>query len=312
VRIITACILTLSFLLFGCTQTTKPATPAPATPTQPAQPTSGPVINYFFAGPACVVKDHSTTLAWKVTGADSVNIDQGIGLMGPSGNITVSCGQPVTYTLTAKAGSMTTTDSTTITVAAPPASGTLPVVNYFDTTPNKIPPGEIITILWGVTGADSVSIDNGIGKVDPQGRYGVKLQRTTTYNLTATNSAGSSIAQLTAQVQEPGLVSSYLPFYTTPHVPQQALVGKQFTIVMDAQPSLSFNWNIDYYDPTMVSYVSSNYTVYNPPVRGSDGQQQFTFQAIAAGDTRILVSNVNRNLPADSHPVFYDIHIQPY
>jgi hypothetical protein len=312
VRIITACILVLSLLVLGCAAPARPATPTAPVAQTPAQPASGPVIDYFYAGPACVVKDHTTTLSWKVTAADTINIDQGIGTVGPSGNVTISCGQPTTYTLTARAGNLVTTDSTTVTVAQPPASGTLPVVNYFDTTPNVIPPGEIITMLWSVAGADSVSINQGIGNVNVQGRYSVKPSSTTTYVLTAVNSAGSVNAQVTAQVQEPGLVSSYLPSYTTPHIPQQSLVGKQFTILMDAQPSLGYNWVIDYYDTSMVSYVSSNFQAYNPPVRGSDGQQQFIFQALKVGDTRILVSNVNQKMPLESHPVFYDIHIQPY
>ncbi len=64
--------------------------------------------------------------------------------------------------------------------------------------------------------------------------------------------------------------------------------------------------------PRMVNTVSSNYTAYNPqPTRGSEGQQQFVFSALAVGDTRILISSVSNTVPTDTHSIYYDVHIQP-
>jgi hypothetical protein len=187
----------------------------------------------------------------------------------------------------------------------------VPTVDYFDTTPNAIPPGDIITLVWKTTGADSVSIDHGVGTVTPQGRYSVIPSSTTVYTLTATNSAGPATAQVTAQVQEPGLTIHYLPSYTTPHVGIQGIVGLQFTILEDASPSTGRKWVVDYLDPAMVSVFSSTYSAYNPSVRGSEGQQAFVFNAIQAGDTRILISNASDSVPSNSFGVYYDVHIQP-
>jgi hypothetical protein len=243
--------------------------------------------------------------------ADNITIDQGIGPVAASGNMTVSISAPTTYTLTARYGSLKTVDSTTVLNCTAPPTGSLPSITYFDTTPNAIPPGEIITLVWQVTGATSVSIDNGIGTVNASGRYSVMPKSTTVYTLTATNASGLTTGQQTAQVQEPGLTSYYLSSYTTPHVGVQVIVGEQFTILEDASPSQGYKWLVDYYDPAKVNAVSNSYTAYNPPARGSEGQQQFVFSALAVGDTRILISSVSTTVPTDTRSVYYDLHIQP-
>lgn len=306
-RIPAIIVILLSLLVFAC------AAPAKSTVIQPVPlpVPAGPVINYFYASPAAVTCPATATLSWKVTDADNITIDQGIGPVAAAGNMTVSISAPTTFTLTAKNGNLKTVDSTTVLNCTAPPTGSLPVITFFDTTPNVIPPGEIITLVWQVTGATSVSLDNGLGTVNASGRYSIMPQSTTVYTLTATNASGFATAQVTAQVQEPGLTSYYLSSYTTPHVGVQGIVGDQFTILEDASPSQGYKWLVDYYDPTMVNTVSENYTVYNPPTRGSEGQQQFIFTALAAGDTRILISSVNNTVPTDTRSIYYDVHIQP-
>lgn len=197
--------------------------------------------------------------------------------------------------------------------AKPPASGALPAVNYFAIAPSKvIPPGAIIVLVWSVTGADSVSIDNGVGQVEAQGRYSLWPEASTTFTLTATSPAGSVTLQTAVEVSDPAAVSSYRAGYTVPHVGQAVLVGKPFTLKMDAQPSKGYKWYVDYYDKSILTLVSSEYVAFRLFTRGSDGQQQFTFQPLNTRDTTILISNVNEQKPTESDSIIYDIHIKVY
>lgn len=193
---------------------------------------------------------------------------------------------------------------------APPASGPLPAVKYFSASSETVPPNSVIVLVWSVSGADSAGIDNGIGQVATQGRYAVLPLASTTFVLTATNAAGSVTAQMAVEVSDAAAVSGYRPSKTMPRVQQATAIGSPFTIKLEAQPSKGYNWVVDYYDKTMLSLVSSDYQAYGPPPRGSDGQQQFTFQPLKGGNTRILVSNVTEQNPTQFDSIIYDINIK--
>jgi len=195
-------------------------------------------------------------------------------------------------------------------LATAPAGGTLPVVNYFSVSSNSVPPNSIIILVWSVSGADSASIDNGIGQVNAEGRRAVLPLASTAFVLTATNAAGSVTARTAVEISDPAAISGYRPSYTIPQVQQSTVIGSPFTIKLEAQPSKGYNWVVDYYDSTMVSLAGSDYQAYGPPPRGSDGQQTFVFQPLKAGNTRILVSNVNNQTPTQFESVIYDIYIQ--
>src|ERR1700748_2469973 len=65
--------------------------------------------------------------------------------------------------------------------AAPPAAK--PVLNYFTAEPTTVTSGQPSSLRWSVTDATSVTIDNQIGQVSPNGRRGVIPTATTTYHL---------------------------------------------------------------------------------------------------------------------------------
>ena len=70
-----------------------------------------------------------------------------------------------------------------------------PTIHYFTSSPSTIESGESSTLSWNVTDATSVTIDQGIGPVElSSGTRSVSPTTTTTYTLTATNSAGSVTA----------------------------------------------------------------------------------------------------------------------
>jgi hypothetical protein len=83
----------------------------------------------------------------------------------------------------------------------------LPVINSFTADPTSILPGESSTLSWSVSGATTVTIDQGIGSVGLTGTYAVSPTTTTTYTLEANNEAGSITA--TVQVTVPLPVINY-------------------------------------------------------------------------------------------------------
>jgi len=80
----------------------------------------------------------------------------------------------------------------------PPPSA--PVISSFSATPSVLTAGQSATLMWNVTGATTLSIDNGIGSVSGVSSKTVSPAQTTTWKLTATNSAGSATAVVTVTV----------------------------------------------------------------------------------------------------------------
>lgn len=78
-----------------------------------------------------------------------------------------------------------------------------PTIAYFSAEPTTVTVGQPSSLRWSVTDATSVTIDNGIGEVSPNGRRGVYPNATTTYHLTATGAGGTSTADATITVSSP-------------------------------------------------------------------------------------------------------------
>jgi peptidoglycan-associated lipoprotein len=84
---------------------------------------------------------------------------------------------------------------------APPAAK--PTLNYFTAEPTTVTSGQPSSLRWSVTDATSVTIDNQIGQVSPNGRRGVYPTATTTYHLSATGPGGSVEGDATVTVSSP-------------------------------------------------------------------------------------------------------------
>jgi len=76
-----------------------------------------------------------------------------------------------------------------ITVQQP--AGQPPVIGTFSSNPSAIDPSGMANLSWNVTGANSVSIDQGIGLVSASGTRQVSPATSTVYTLSATNSKGT-------------------------------------------------------------------------------------------------------------------------
>ena len=217
--------VTLFIIIFASCINITPSSPDAGT-------TDGdlPVIKSFSANPGSIGTGDSSTLSWEVTGASSVSIDQEIGNVALSGTQAVTPDATTRYTLTAVGAGGRVTASTEIIVstaaaeepppppaeeppppppeeAPPPAPAEPPVVVAFEVSPTGIDSGDSATLLWNVTGADSISIDNGIGDVAPAGTETISPTTTTTYTITAINSAGTS-----TETAELAVALIFIPF----------------------------------------------------------------------------------------------------
>jgi peptidoglycan-associated lipoprotein len=84
-----------------------------------------------------------------------------------------------------------------------PASVAKPVINYFTAEPSTVNSGQPSSLRWSVSDATTVTLDNAIGAVSPNGRRGVYPTATTTYHLTATGAGGTSEGDATVTVSTP-------------------------------------------------------------------------------------------------------------
>ena len=82
------------------------------------------------------------------------------------------------------------------TSAATPA----PTISAFTATPSGIFPGQSVTLSWSVTGATSLSINQGIGSVTGQSSVLVNPSGQITYTLAATNGGGSVTRTVTVSL----------------------------------------------------------------------------------------------------------------
>jgi PKD repeat protein len=79
-----------------------------------------------------------------------------------------------------------------------------PTIGAFQAIPNDIFAGDATTLTWNVAGADPVTltIDHSVGDVSSESSVQVSPPATTTYTLTASNTAGSASATTTVNVSE--------------------------------------------------------------------------------------------------------------
>ena len=81
----------------------------------------------------------------------------------------------------------------------PPAPPTV----SFSANPASVTQGQCATLTWSSTNASNVSIDQGVGKVDPSGSKEVCPQSTVQYTITAAGEGGAGTAFTTVSVIAP-------------------------------------------------------------------------------------------------------------
>jgi hypothetical protein len=119
-------------------------------------------------------------------------------------------------------------------------SGQVPAIESFNASPASIKAGEPSSLSWTVSGATTVSIDQGIGNVALTGSRTVSPASTTVYTITGSNSSGSVTA--TTQVIVTGVAAPPLPL-PSPSLP----VINYFIInptIVSFGSSVTLSWNV--------------------------------------------------------------------
>ena len=165
--------------------------------------------------------------------------------------------------------------------------GTRPTITAFTATPNLPVGGGTTTLNWTVSGATSLSIDQGVGAVTPvtTGSTTKAITATTTFTLTATNSAGSVTATATTTVTPPPttitVAGSVQKFNGDPAVGVVVQVddatGTKPQVVTDGSGNFT------------VPGVQTPYTISAVPPTGS-GQSPITFTNVTRTDPKIVVT----------------------
>jgi hypothetical protein len=156
-----------------------------------------PVVVSFDASPTVITAGGSATLTWNVSGANSVTIDQGLGTLPPAGSQVISPRVTTVYTLQANNGAGTVSRSAVVTV------NQVPIVIDLGVNPAVITSGASAALVWDVSGATSVTIDQGVGNVPVNGSQLVSPSTTTPYTLTASGPGGTASKSVVLAVNPP-------------------------------------------------------------------------------------------------------------
>jgi hypothetical protein len=183
------------------------AVPVPSASTVIPPPTPGaPIIAVFSLAVPQIEAGQSAELSWSVDGAKSVTIEPAIGpIEGGRGQRMVTPTESTTYTLTAtnEGGSARSTAALSV-VPAPVLA-----IASFEASPPSVTAGQHTHLAWRTTGhVTSVSVDPGLGSLDPEGTVDVSPTETTEYTLHIAGPSGTANARTTVKV-EPHRASIY-------------------------------------------------------------------------------------------------------
>lgn len=163
-----------------------------------------PIINTFSVDSSSILYGENVTLTWNVTNANTITINEGIGSVSDSDSTDLSLADTTTFIITATNDSGTVTDSVKVIV-----NDNLPIINTFHADDYTIEHGGTVTIIWEVTNANTININEGIGIVDATGSRTLKLSDTTTFILTATNDSGTVFNYIKI-LTDPEIVTEYI------------------------------------------------------------------------------------------------------
>ena len=144
----------------------------------------------LVATPSKIGPGQTATLSWTSGNAATLSIDQGIGAeTAPQGSVVVSPAATTTYTITATNGTATATATATVNA---------PLAITLKASPANIAPGGQSTLTWASQGANSITIDQGVGTfITSNGNVIVSPAQNTTYVATAVDNQGNSATSST-------------------------------------------------------------------------------------------------------------------
>jgi hypothetical protein len=276
--------------------------------------TQKPIIASFTATPNSLpFTGGSSKLEWQVTGADSISIDNGVGVVtGTSTDVNVTTTK--TFTLTATNSNGNSTKTVTVTVLPKP------VIASFTATPSSLPIGGGSSKLeWQVTGADSISIDNGVGVVTGTSKD-VTVNVTKSFTITATNGQGSTTQTATVTVAEPVALTNLSGTITpwtrgTRLVQASTVVNGSFQNILSGNMDTNGAFNVPLIAPPSTALIPLNF-----PTSCSSSIALAPANTLLASFTQLsvvtsgglssgILAQTNRSLPSTTLPQAGDKYV---
>ena len=155
----------------------------------------------FTVSDSRVEKGDTVTLTWRTTDADDVDIDHGVGDVAEDGSKRVKIDRDTTFTLTARNGSETDTCKVEVEIEEEEEEKDVSC-DAFTVSDSRVEKGDKLTLTWRTTGADDVSINNGVGDVADDGNKKVTINRDTTFTLTARNGSETDTCKVEVEIEE--------------------------------------------------------------------------------------------------------------
>lgn len=168
------------------------------------------------ATPASISSGGSSSLNANVTGAGSFNVNINWSIVSGGGSLSANSGGSVTYTaptvsvqttieLKANAAGDANFSKTLTLIVTPISAGAKPLISSFTATPSTLSTSGNVLLVWNVTGATSLSVNQGVGAVTGLTSKSVPISSSKTFTLTATNAIGSSSKTFDVTVGIPSL-----------------------------------------------------------------------------------------------------------
>ena len=186
----------LCCVLAGCGEN-----PPPKAEKQPAPKALSPRITMFYASPLNPAKGEKANLCYGVENADEVTLDPPVDRVWPSMSrcIEVAPGKSTTYTLTARHGAETVSQSVTVT-PGPPA---VKLIDVTVSTAQTFPGGEV-TVCFHAKNATEVTIRPGEWVPPHDTAVGCSKdnpRKDTVYVVTASGPGGKDVQRIPVKVK---------------------------------------------------------------------------------------------------------------
>ena len=235
-----------------------------------------PVVERFVVSPDSIVQGETATLQWTVSGENpTVFIDQGVGQVGPTGNLNVSPSSNTVYTLTAinSGGTVTRTVNLKVGQQEPPPTP-LPTI-ALNVNPREVGINQDVTLYWESRNANSVSVDF-VPQAGLSGQYLLRFSTAGEYVITATAHGDGGEASDSDTVKVHSAEAPWLEFNATPKV-------------------------AEYGSPISISWSSNGYQVIidqSIGIRGPQGSEEVYFEnpgtkiftAVAYGENQLITT----------------------
>ncbi len=157
-----------------------------------------PRVSELNATPPTFVPGEPVIISWTTAEASRVTMEPDVGAQPVSGSVTVHPTEDTTYRLNVVGPGGATSAEVTVRLVAPGA----PQILELRASPRLLARGGASTVSWAVSGALSVSLNQGLGARASSGSQVVTPLKSTTYELSAAGPGGTTTAVAAVVVEQ--------------------------------------------------------------------------------------------------------------